>query len=43
MQDLVNSNIHDKDTRQSSNLRQTTSKSSLYQRRIYYAGIKIFK
>jgi len=43
MQDLVNSDIHGKDTKKSSNLHQTTSKLSLYQGGIYYVGIKIFK
>jgi len=38
----VNSNIYGKDIRQSSNLHQTTSESSLYQRGTYYKGIKVF-
>jgi len=43
IQDLVNSDIHGKDARKISNLHQTTSKLSLYQRGINYMGIKIFK
>lgn len=43
IQDLVNSDIHGKDIRQSSNHHQTTSKLSFYQRGIYCMGIKIFK
>jgi len=38
----VNSNIHGMDIRQSSNLHQTTSESSLYQRGTYYKDIKVF-
>jgi len=43
IQVLVNSDIHGKDTRQSSNLQQITCKLSRNQRGIYYVGIKIFK
>ena len=39
----VNSDIHGKDTRQSSNLHQTTSKLSLYQRSAYYMDIMDIK
>jgi hypothetical protein len=38
----VNLDIHGRNTRQSSNLHQTTSNLSLYQRGTYYMGIKIF-
>jgi hypothetical protein len=38
----VNLDIHGRNTRQSSNLHQTTSNFSLYQRGTYYMGIKIF-
>jgi hypothetical protein len=38
----VNSDIHGKDTRQSSNLHQTTYKLLLYQTGTYDMGIKIF-
>jgi len=43
IKDLVNSDIRVKDTKQSSSLHQTTSKLPLYQRGIYYMGIKILK
>jgi hypothetical protein len=38
----VNSDIHGSNTRQRSNIHQTTSNLSLYQRGTYYMGIKIF-
>jgi hypothetical protein len=38
----INSDIHGRNTRQSSNLHQTTSNLSLYQRDTYYMGIKVF-
>jgi hypothetical protein len=43
IQDLVKSDIHGKDIRQSSDLQQIASKLSYYQRGIHYTGIKIFK
>ena len=38
----VNSDIHGSNTRQRSNIHQTTSNLSLYQRGTYYMGIKVF-